>query len=353
MKFIQYLMCFLIILTGIWLFNHAYSEESKPETARDQIISRILVNIKDSPVNESYLRNIAEKMIFLKEGEPFSAEKLQNTIEALKLCKKFQEIHADSQDEADKTAIIFSLTPFQLIKDIKTEGAFPLFEREILNTMTIYTGDAFVPDELPKQERLITELFRREGFISPEVKVTSHQDPADGYFSIHVKIKRGAYYILKKINIQGNKAFSEKRLKLRMKIWLSSMLPRGTGRFVEESLKKDIKELTEFYKTKGYADAAINFAVEKDEKKKSVTVLMTIDEGKHYDIEFKENKEFWGFTLKKDIVLFKEGNKYDSGIKKSVKKIKERYENAGYLEADIKIEDTAKNETDSEPLLYN
>ena len=39
-----------------------------------------------------------------------------------------------------------------------------------------------------------------------------------------------------------------------------------------------------------------------------------------YDIEFQGNKEFWDFTLKKDLILFKEGNNKDFGLRKSIRK---------------------------------
>ncbi len=85
--------------------------------------------------------------------------------------------------------------------------------------------------------------------------------------------------------------------------------------------------------------------IEKVPETKSVSIFITIDEGNQYDIEFDGNKEFWDITLKKDVTnLFKEGNKNDFGIKKSVRNIRERYKKAGYSETRVKIEDEIKAE---------
>jgi len=231
-----------------------------------------------------------------------------------------------------------------LIKDIKIEGEFPFFEREICNAMTIYTGDVFAREELPKQKALIAEIFKREGFIATEVVITAKQDPKDGYYIIYVKIHKGACHRLEHLDIKGNISFSAARLKLKMKIWLVSLLPASAGRFIEKDLKEDIKNLTRYYRKKGYADCQIDFRIEKDTKAMGISVFLTIDEGPGYDIDFFGNKRFWDLTLKKDLIIFKEGNKKDIGLRRSARKIRERYRIAGYLETRVKIKEkiTAK-----------
>ncbi len=335
-----------IISYFILFFAVLKPELSLCSQSQEPIVSEILIKVTDAPGKESYLANLAGNLIFLKQGKPFSAEMLDKSIEALKLCKKFQEINIDSKDEPGKITLIFSLKPFQLIKDIKIDKAFPLFKREILNAMTVYTGDAFVKEELPKQEKLVTELYKREGYIAPKAEITAQQDSENGYYVIYVNIDKGPYYSMRHLDIRGNREFSNARLKLRMKTWSSSLFPGGAGRFAEENLKKDIKNLTEYYRKKGYPDVAIDLKIEKNSEKKTASVDVNINEGSEYEVDFKGNEEFWDYTLKKNMVFFKQGNKNDAGIKKSIKEIKERYRNAGYLEADVKLEETEKIEKD-------
>jgi outer membrane protein insertion porin family len=94
--------------------------------------------------------------------------------------------------------------------------------------MTIYTGDVFIEGELPKQAALVAEVFQRQGFIAPKVEVTAREDPEDGQFMIRVDIEKGAYYKLKRLEISGDRAFSDTRLKLKMITWRVSLL---TGSF--------------------------------------------------------------------------------------------------------------------------
>ena len=52
-------------------------------------------------------------------------------------------------------------------------------------------------------------------------------------------------------------------------------------------------------------------------------------------------------TLRKDLVLFQKGNRNNLGLKKSMRKIKERYRMAGYLQTQVKLEE-GETRTDNE-----
>jgi len=335
----------LSLLMYVLFMSHAFPGNAGKNAAPEPVVSKIIVEIQDAAGDESRWTEIAENLIFLKEGEPFSAQKLQESLEALKLCRKFQTINADSDDGKYAVKLFFRLKPFRQVKDIQIISASPLFERDILNVMTFYIGDAFVGDQLKKQAELIENIFKEEGFIRPEVNVSAQEDPADGHFIVYVNIEKGEFYRVGNFEIKGNLSFSGNRLKVRMKTWQASLLPGGLGRFIEKNLKEDIKNLTGYYRKKGYSDAVIDSQIERNAETGKAAILIRIDEGMVYDIGFDGNKEFWDMTLKKDIVLFKEGNKNDSGIKKSVKNIKERYRAAGYPEADVTVKEEVIGET--------
>ncbi|MBW2739458.1 MAG: outer membrane protein assembly factor BamA, partial [Deltaproteobacteria bacterium] len=115
--------------------------------------------------------------------------------------------------------------------------------------------------------------------------------------------------------------------------------------FKKKTFNKDIKNLIRFYRKKGYPEVVVNSVVNKDAKTQNAYILVTIDEGPRYDIEFQGNKEFWDFTLKKDLILFKDGNNKDFGLKKSIRNIKKRYLNSGYKDCRIEIKSERKQDS--------
>ncbi len=231
-----------------------------------------------------------------------------------------------------------------LIKDIRIHNAFPLFEKEISNALTISVGQVFSEEEFAKQELIIQKLFQKEGFIESEIFFTAEQDHDDKNFVITIRIEKGSYYRLDRVELYGNQAFSGKVLKLRMKTWQKTLMWGQSRRFIETELREDIKNLTRYYREKHYPDVSISYTLDKDEQSKSVSVLVKISEGRRYDITFDGNKQFWNMTLKKDLVLFQEGNISEYGLKNSLRNIRDRYRKAGYLEAKVKSEDIGDDE---------
>ena len=332
-------------LAGIISVRHAYGQDSKSETTSPPapMVAKIVVEIQDVPGDATPCVEMARNLIFLAEGDRFSPVRVEQSIEALKACDRFQKIHVDSREEHGAITLVFRLSVFRLIKEIKIDGQFPLFEREILNAMTMRVGKAFMEEELRQQEVLIAEVFQKEGFFAPKVRVTAAQDPRDGLFVVHVNIKKGPYYTIHRLALNGNHAFSDFRLKSKMKTWRASCLPGNAGRFIEEDLKKDIKNLIAFYWKTQYPEAGIDYTVERDPGTKTVSVLVTVQEGPHYDVAFIGNERFWDRTMKQDLVLFQKGIKRDPGLRKSMGNIKERYRKAGYLETGIRVEDDTKS----------
>ncbi|QTA82666.1 Outer membrane protein assembly complex factor [Desulfonema limicola] len=312
----------------------AYTQASGP------LIKAVDIIIKDTPGNSQYLKDAAQSLINLKPGDRFSGEKLGISIELLKQSGLFKSIEVPDPDwNTEEITLVFHLTPFKRIRDIKITGAFPLFEREILNAMTIYAGDVFSAEKLTEQQALISRVFIDEGYIEPHAMVSSHENKDNGDYNILVNIEKNDFYKIKELEIQGNHAFSKSRLKLRTSIWKDSLLIGEMRRFVQKDVDKDLKNLVKFYLKKGYADVEITPEIKKDRDLKQVSVIMNINEGPKYKIEFEGNEEFWDFTLKKDLVLAQRGNKNNLGLRKSIRNIQNRYQEAGYPDVKISMEE--------------
>jgi outer membrane protein insertion porin family len=336
----------LSALPGGIAHSSADSEESDRHLALDAapVISEIRIEVRDFSGNGTDLIEMARNLIFLRQGEQFSPPLLQESIEALRLSKRFREIHVDSKEDKAGITLVFTLTPFRLIKDIKVQGEYPLFEHEILKVMTVYVGDVFIPEDIPKQEMLIAEVFRREGFFAPTVTLVPQEDPHDGNVSLQVTIDKGPYLTLHRLEFKGNQAFLNVGLKSKMKIWRVSSLPGISGRFIERDLNADIENLVQYYRKESYPEAVIHFSLTTEPATNSASVLVTIEEGPRYEVEFTGNETFGDYVLKKDLVIFQEGSNHALGLKRSMKSIKMRYRMAGFLEAQVKLEDKLKTE---------
>ena len=137
-------------------------------------VARVAIEIAGDRVAEKRLREIAENLIYLEPSRPFSPELLQDSIEALILCKKFSSIDVETEEVADGLVVKFSLVAFRHVKRIDISGEDPVFERKIRSMMTIYTGDAFVEKTVREQAVLLADALEDLPADYREVIVLRH-----------------------------------------------------------------------------------------------------------------------------------------------------------------------------------
>ncbi|MBC2710860.1 MAG: hypothetical protein HGJ94_07650 [Desulfosarcina sp.] len=303
------------------------------------VINDIRVVIDGAPDQQESCAAMAKRLIRLHPGDPINEGTIRTTIEALKLSHRFSAIHVDSISESEGETLTFTLTPYRIIKDIRIQGKYPLFERDILNQMTLYPGDPYTRADLSAQTGAIIERYKREGYIGTQVSVKALRDHGDENTVILVDIDKGPHYVLGTLTFEGNRNVSPNALKWRMRVWRAALVP-GIGRFSEYRLKKDLDSLLKYYRRKGFADADLSYRIDDPDNSHQVNVTVQIQEGRRYTVVFEGNRRFWNLTLKKDVVIFTDGNRSNIGVRKSVQNMKDRYREAGFLDARIKAEAT-------------
>lgn len=220
------------------------------------------------------------------------------------------------------------------IKDINITGAFPVRESDIRSVMTIYPGAVMDSALVLSQKARIEEYLKQQGFTDPSVNMITLPDPSDNHFIIKAEINRGSHYKLENIRFHGNIEFSEFFLKTRMDSWKKSFLPGVAGRFKESDVKKDMQRLSSIYRIRGYLDVRIGYNIS-FVGQACVDIEITVSEGPIYKFEWLGNNSFSDDDLKKDLVFFSDGKISDTGITRSILRVKNRYKKAGFLDPTV------------------
>jgi outer membrane protein insertion porin family len=340
------IMVFLWILIVFAAESPCYGEAEKAEGSRP-IVSQVAVDIQGIKGDVSPWVDVVKHLIFVRPGEPFSAKDFRDSLEALKSSKIFKAIHAfETPSKNHQLVLHFQVTPYPLVKDIEISGEFPLLEKEILGAMQLRPGEAYHPETFSDKEAALIRLFKDEGYISPVVHFKVEEDPANGNMMVYVDVDKGDFFHVRQFDIKGNRAFSTTRLKFRIKTAKFWWEPDFTRRFKEKDLNNDIKNLILFYRGEGYPDVAVKRIVEKDAETHNVSISLNIDEGPRYDMEFQGNTVFGDYRLRKDLILFKQGNENNFGLVKSIRNIKERYLKAGYKDCRIEMKSEISQQPD-------
>jgi outer membrane protein insertion porin family len=293
----------------------------------------------DCPAEKQALwQSVAASFIPLKVGDDYSLGAMDTAIKALTESQLFEFIHVSDPEKTEKGMVLdLKLTPFSRIRDIHIEHAFPLFEQEVLNAMTIKTGGVYQAQKTADQAQRVEELFKRQGFYRPKVNISAVRQ-GDCYV-IDVDIDKGPFHQIRKVVFKGNENIGRARLKLMTGIWRTSLLPWQGNRFTDKKMKDDIKKVMQFYRKKGYADVQVTAQPLPVKGSDSLDVVFTIDEGPLYDIDIQGNASMYTWTLKKELLLEENGNKNDFALKKSMRNIRKRYETKGFQDVKVKDKD--------------
>ncbi|MDY0374806.1 MAG: POTRA domain-containing protein [Desulfobacterium sp.] len=145
-----------------------------------------------------------------------------------------------------------------------------------------------------------------------------------------------------KLDVSGNKKFSTMRLKLRTKLWSSTLVPFSTPCLNLDWLKQDKLNLVSFYRKNGFADAAVSHEIVRE--KDGAALKLIVDEGFEYRISIEGADSFYSWQLNGEIPIFERGNPGDSGLRRGVLNIRKRYVDKGFNDVSVTFTKEKKTE---------
>jgi outer membrane protein assembly factor BamA len=274
------------------------------------VVQQIDIDVVDDYPDGFDWAGFARAVIGVAPGDAFSEEAMERAVTSLSI---FSEVQPSLQKGANGVSLVFVLTPYKRIKSIAFNGLFPLFEKDVNAAMTITVGDLFNSVLVAEQAQLIARRYRSEGYIRPEVTLSWRQSRQDGHFHIDVDIEKGAYYVLKDVELRGTRSFSDQELKGMMRSWRRAVAFLGQGRFMEDQLDKDVADLVAFYRSRGYADVAIDRELQRDPESGHVHVVLSVHEGPLYSVTFSGNRFFFSGRFNRRSGPLQEGQPWQHG----------------------------------------
>tara|TARA_Y100000022_G_scaffold200563_1_gene216487 strand:+ start:71 stop:2392 length:2322 start_codon:yes stop_codon:yes gene_type:complete len=243
----------------------------------------------------------------------------------------------------DGNALLISLTERPTIDEIIIEGNKAIKTDALLDGLKksgIFVGALY---KRAVFESLSVELERQyssQGKYSSNVEVLAEDLPKNR-IKLSVNIDEGASASLNKINIVGNKNFSDEDIlsnfKLKEKNWLS-VFSRNSG-YSKENLKGDLETLESLYKNEGFLKfEVLSTMVSISKNKKDIFLTITIDEGEIYnvtDVKLAGDLDTDELIMKNLIVIPTEDIYRESFVKFSEDRIKGLLESIGYTNAEV------------------
>jgi len=199
-----------------------------------------------------------------KAGDRLNMDVIRGDVKRLYAQGHFDDIRVDEEDGKTGKIIIFSVKEKKTIRSVKYEGLNSITNSEVLEKLrdkkaTISQESTYDPSKIKKAETIIKMMLAEKGHQDATIEASTEDVPPNSV-AVTFKVDEGPKVRIEKINIEGNKVFTDTQLKKAMKLVketgpLSSISGKDT--YFDLKLADDITRMRMLYAEHGYVRANI------------------------------------------------------------------------------------------------
>jgi len=217
-------------------------------------------------------------------GDILTEKNLSADIRAIYKMGYFDEVKAEVVDSPEGKKITFVVEEKPLISEIRIQGNKKIKKSDIEAVMNVQKKQTVNPEKLKADIEKIKELYDAKGFYNAQI---SHKIEKSGEHDVEVVISiiENEKLFIRKINFEGNRAFTSRELRKMM-----TTKERGIFHFLtdsgvlkEEQLRQDTDKIKAFYLNHGFINVQVSDPVIAHDKK-GITIKIVIAEGKQYRV---------------------------------------------------------------------
>jgi outer membrane protein insertion porin family len=303
-------------------------------------------------------------LIFTKPGDKYDAETLRRDFMAIWNTGKYDDIRLEREPGKEGWIIRFILTERRIVRTIKYEGNKSITLSEILDRFKdrkvgLTVESQYDPNKVQRAKVILQEFLAERGRQYAKVEPHLRQLPPSS-LEVTFKIDEGPKVKVGRIDIQGNKVFSDRVVRRAMRNLRPIGIPHSillenlfSKTYDSTKLEEDQERIRQFYMEHGYflarvIDHSVNirdvggkgfriplFYPNKPGKRADIGI--TVDEGRQYHlnhITFQGVKLFrTPDTLMGPLFQMKEGDVFSTAkLRKGLESLRKLYGEFGYID---------------------
>ncbi len=311
------------------------------------------VDVRDNRTVSS--ANILSKLK-TKRGDLFLERTVNEDVKRLYLMGFFSNVEVSVEDIEDGVGVIFIVTEKPQLASIRFSGNRALKEKKLNTVIESRLNDFADEKKLKKDAERIGDLYRRSGYPWASVDYKIESDEKTGKAGVVFVIQEGSKAVVRRVNIIGNTAFSDRRLMKVIKSKTSGFFRSGI--YKKDVADDDMERLKDFYRREGYLDIEAGYEVisQQTKRKSWIELIVRIEEGRKYitgDVKMAGNVIFSEEKLK-SLLKMRPGDTFtEMTLHEEVANIQEYYFDNGYIMAKVKPDTLLNLETDRVDTTYN
>ncbi|MDO8527390.1 MAG: outer membrane protein assembly factor BamA [Deltaproteobacteria bacterium] len=262
-----------------------------------------------------------------KVGDDYDPKKMQVAVENLKKWGIFDIIELGSEADGSGILVKILLHQAEIISDIEIQGNYPYIKTKLRKRLNLHVGDMAEEKKLEEQVGRIKSFYEKEGFYHTNVEVSTFPDSEENNVYVVYHIIKGERLRYDGVQVEGVHSFMKGRV---------GSFVRPMSIYTEKRLRDSLRELTNFYKSRGYLRVHVHIIDKKiDWKTRRVSLKLVVREGPRMKIFFSGNPHYRIKTLKKALGLYEEVNFDTVELQNSADTLKNYFKKDGYPDAKV------------------
>jgi len=287
-----------------------------------KIFKRKQVLTIDVTGNDRIEVDAIKRVVKTQPGDIYNLKSLSEDLKAIYAMGYFDDIQVETEASPDGNKVTFRVKEKLTLRNVIISGNQWVFDNEeIKEVITAKRGSILNINVIQNDMSRIEDLYKEKNYhnVKLDYKIFERQN---NQADLEFIIEEGAKLKIEKIVFQGNKAFTDKKLKRQMLTSEASILSWFTeaGELDENNLEQDVARLRSFYHNSGYIRAQVG-EPQVEFKESDIIITIKIDEGP----PFKVGK----VTVVGDLILTEEE------LLKDIKITQEEFYNREVLRTDV------------------
>jgi len=270
---------------GRGIENLPSTVEKLAQSLGSKIFKRKQVLTVDVTGNQRIEVDAIKRVVKSQPGDIYNLKSLSEDLKAIYAMGYFDDIQVEVEALPDGNKVTFKVKEKPTLRSVRISGNKWVFDSdEIREVVTAKRGSILNVNVIQNDMSRIEDLYKEKNYhnVSVDYKIFERKD---NQADLEFVIEEGDKFQIEKIVFEGNKAFSDKKLKRQMSTSETSLLSwiSEAGDLDEDNLEQDVARLKAFYHNSGYIEAQVG-EPQVEFKENDIFITIKIDEGPPFKV---------------------------------------------------------------------
>ena len=294
-----------------------------------------------------------DTQLIQKAGQPFSREKVDQTVAAVRATGKFDAVRLQVDPEANGVRVLLVLEPAVYFGMFQFPGASQFPYSRLVQIANYPIQTPFSAAEVEQDRKSLLAFFQQQGFFQAEVKSEVQVDQQHAIANILFPTKLGRRAKFGEIDIAGLPPSDQERLQRTLK----SFLARSRGAAIRQGKpyhRSTLTKATQYLQSKlekeGLLGAQVDLAgAEYHAESNRADIHFAVKPGPKIRVDI-EGAHVWSWTRKALLPMYQGVGADEEAVQEGRQALVSYYQGKGFF--DVKVDAESKTSAKSDTILY-